>query len=390
MAVKDLDFHECVVELREECLILCESVRHSRRQAMLDTLELPCPGALGDHSDNECCGLNRANFPFEPGLYKKCLGATAKYAHAQSREGEDYFMPTAGLEFGSLGQDNTAGNFFGFDPNGDGIKMLAITWPTKYAYSEVYAPTKEFWDEAQAWTKTALKDAPSELKGGFVTTPYSQLSYFSLQTAMADSSNTATYIALGIACFVLIFFTRNLLIGVFTTLTVFLIMLTVMGVLTMIGWTQGIMESIIISCGIGMACDFAAHLGFAFRQANLRGEASDRASLARIAVRRMGPSLSAAAFSTGTMGLVMNATETLFTIRFGIFIVMLMGFGYLFAMFFLIPLLAVIGPLGKCGEFPLPTALLRKMKQPNSNAIGTGTAHGLGETANASTASVDA
>ena len=67
-----------------------------------------------------------------------------------------------------------------------------------------------------------------------------------------------------------------------------------------------------------------------------------------------------------------------------------MGFGYLFAMFFLIPLLAVIGPLGKCGEFPLPTALLRKMKQPNWNAIGTGTAHGLGETANASTASVDA
>ena len=110
------------------------------------------------------------------------------------------------------------------------------------------------------------------------------------------------------------------------------------------------MESIIISCGIGMACDFAAHIGFAYRQANVRREAETRRKLAQYAIRRMMPALTAAAFSTGVMATFMTQTGTLFTIRFGIFILLLMGFGWIFAAFFLLPLLATLGPLGSCCE----------------------------------------
>ena len=61
-------------------------------------------------------------------------------------------------------------------------------------------------------------------------------------------------------CVVLIVVTQNIIVAIYTTLTVLLIMMCVAGILVLMGWEQGIMESIIISCGIGMACDFAAHL----------------------------------------------------------------------------------------------------------------------------------
>ena len=51
-----------------------------------------------------------------------------------------------------------------------------------------------------------------------------------------------------------------------------------------------------------MACDFAAHLGFAYRQANVQQLSDDRAGLVGIAIERMLPALTAAAFSTGVMG----------------------------------------------------------------------------------------
>jgi len=159
------------------------------------------------------------------------------------------------------------------------------------------------------------------------------------------------------------------LIAMYTTFTVFLIIITVCGVLKLIGWEQGIMESLIISCGIGMACDFSAHIGFAYRQANEHREGETRADLARLAIRRMLPALTAAALSTTVMALFMLQAGTVFTIRFGLFITLLMVFGWLYAVFFLVPLLATVGPLGSCGDILAPfkgerPSLLTKSSRP--------------------------
>lgn len=204
----------------------------------------------------------------------------------------------------------------------------------------------------QAWADEQLATAPAELGGGFVTFPYRSLEFFSLQTALGDSCYTSLYIAVGVVCVVLAIVAGNVIIAVYTALTVALIMATVTGILVSAGWELGIMESIIMSCGIGMACDFAAHLGFAYRMANLSGEANTRAALVGIAARKLGPSLTAAAISTATMGVAMCMSKTIFMLKFGLFILLLMLFGWLYAFFFLLPLLASFGPLGNWGEFP--------------------------------------
>jgi hypothetical protein len=242
-------------------------------------------------------------------------------------------------------------------------KVIQVVFPTNSLYTELYAETNDWWKAMNTWADGQLASAPPELNGAFVSVPFDQLLYFALQQAMAESSAQSAIIALVIACIVLTFFTSNLLIALYTTLTVVLIIITVSGMLLSAGWEQGIMESIIISCGIGMACDFAAHIGFAYRQANKKREAPDRSALARLAIRRMMPALTAAAFSTALMAIFMMQAGTLFTVRFGIFISMLMGFGWLYATFFLIPCLATIGPLGNCGELPKVSATAKAVKR---------------------------
>ena len=69
---------------------------------------------------------------------------------------------------------------------------------------------------------------------------------------------------------------------------------------------------------------YSPHAPRVCTQANVRGEATSRGDLAAIAVHRMAPSLSAAALSTAFMGTFMFLAGTMFTIRFGIFILLLM------------------------------------------------------------------
>ena len=295
-----------------------------------------------------CCGLRRENFPFEPKVFEACLGdlATVFAASETLRTGSFPHVAAAGLDYFHVTIMPGMGLWF----QGEVPKVLTFVLPTSFFYSESYETTHAFWTTMQAWADPELARAPPELRGGFVSVPYSQLTFYSLQTAMASSSAQSAWIALALACAVLVLFTRNVLVALYATLSILLTMLTVMGILTLCGWKQGIMESMIISCGIGMACDFTAHIGWAYRQANVQRVARDRVVLARHAFKRMAPALTAAALSTGIMGAMMTASGTIFTIRFGVFIVLLQGLGLAFAVFFLLPLLAVAGPLEDCGE----------------------------------------
>ena len=100
-----------------------------------------------------------------------------------------------------------------------------------------------------------------------------------------------------------------------------------------------------------MACDFVAHLGFAYRQANLNGQGKTRADLVKVAIGRILPPVTAAALSTALMGFLMLFAATTFNNNFGFFICLLMSLSWFYAIFCLLPLLTVAGPLGSCLDF---------------------------------------
>lgn len=226
-------------------------------------MELPC--TWKQSASAKCCDRAWHAFPFEPSEWEFCLGEYAERKYKQSREARHVdFVPQSGLNADEL-MTRGVGTFF--DSSGDHKpRVFTMAFSTRFKYTQGYQPTKGFIDEVEGWAGKELASAPPELSGGYLSFPSRSLDFFSLQVALGDSCFTSMYIAIGVGCIVLTLVAGNIIIALFTTLTVALIMATVAGILVSIGWELGIMESIIISCGIGMACDFAAHLGFAYRQ----------------------------------------------------------------------------------------------------------------------------
>ena len=74
-----------------------------------------------------------------------------------------------------------------------------------------------------------------------------------------------------------------------------------------------------------------------------------REALAKLAAKRMVPAITAAAMSTGVMGVFRCFSGTLVTIRLGIFILLRMGVGGIVYGCFLLPLTATSGPRRACG-----------------------------------------
>lgn len=219
--------------------------------------------------------------------------------------------------------------------------------------------------ELTAWAEGVLRDAPAELSGGYA---YSENFWFyALLDAIGSSAFSSTVLSAGVAFAVIIALTQNVLIAVYATVTIALIIGSVTGVFALNGWSLGVLESICFATGIGLvrsarglapllvraptgascddtalccmpslftpwphprerktpahqACDFVAHLGYAYRQGMRRGEASDRIGLVLIAVRRMAPSTTAAAVSTSVMGVMMLGSATQFSRNFGEFL----------------------------------------------------------------------
>jgi len=182
---------------------------------------------------------------------------------------------------------------------------------------------------------------------GFVQT---ELRYYALQMGTKDSAISSTILASALAGCVLLLMTANVFVALYAFCVILLIIGLVIGILGLIGWQLSIIESVIFACGVGMACDFVAHLGFAYRQANVNREASERTGLVEIAISRMMPAISAAALSTSVMGFLLTFSSTDFMAKYGTFILMLQAGSWLYATFCLLPILTLIGPTGMRGD----------------------------------------
>ena len=311
---------------------------------------MPCDGPPVREAVSEprCCShgddVGQGDGPLPPDLFLACVQT---FAGAQGRE-----QARSGLTTFELAP-------IFFDPTSGTPRVVQLTFWTNWTYAVEHMEAAAFDTMMSEWTEEHMAESPPSLGGaGFYSVGELQLVY-ALELALTASSTQSTYIAVLLAGGVLLAMTRDLWVSLLATLCIGLILGSVCGVVVMCGWHRSLIESIIISAGIGMACDFAAHLGFAYRQANAAGEAHDREGLVKLAVQRMAPALTAAAASTGVMGAFMSAGGTAFTSKFGLFILVLVTAGWTSGLFFLLPLLAMSGPVGQariCGRLLRPVS----------------------------------
>lgn len=117
-------------------------------------------------------------------------------------------------------------------------------------------PIYEKWEEL---IDEVDRDAPEGLKKSYQTALIGWV-FMITEREFGDSAISGTIISLAFAFLVLILVTHNIIISIYSILTIGGIVLSVISVMEMAGWELGVAESIAIVILIGMSVDYVVHL----------------------------------------------------------------------------------------------------------------------------------
>mmetsp|Transcript_49000 Transcript_49000/g.78955 ORF Transcript_49000/g.78955 Transcript_49000/m.78955 type:complete len:565 (+) Transcript_49000:121-1815(+) len=162
------------------------------------------------------------------------------------------------------------------------------------------------------------------------------------QMIYRTSAIRGALIGIGIAFLVLLACTWSLLISVLSTISILCTMLSVIGLVTMIGWNLGTVQAILISILAGFSVDYVVHLAHAYAHSPL----PTREERVVSAFSEMGAPVLSGMITSVLASLPLFACNLVFFSQFGTFLCFTILFSWLFANFAFMSALATIGPQG--------------------------------------------
>merc|ERR1711991_638497 len=128
------------------------------------------------------------------------------------------------------------------------------------------------------------------------------------------------------------------------------IVVTFLGVIVLIGWTLGIIESISITVLVGLSVDYVVHIANAYNESPKENNES-RFVRTRLALIEMGISIFSASITTLFSATFLLGTVVIFFSRFGLFIFLVVIISTFFAFGYTVALLFLVGPVRNQGDF---------------------------------------
>lgn len=157
---------------------------------------------------------------------------------------------------------------------------------------------------------------------------------------LVESSIRGILISLAFALATLVVFTFNIIISLYSVITISGIIISVLAIMYMAGFAIGISESIAIVVLIGMSVDYVVHLANHY----VESTHDDKYNRTKEALKEIGVSIISGGITTlGSGCMLFFAIITLF-VKFAILIVATVSFSFFFSMIFFTALTHTIGP----------------------------------------------
>ena len=281
-----------------------------------------------------CCDYSTDDFPYSPSTFKTCI-----------KDWADRW---------AMHSSNGVSTGIWFDKKGD-IKIWVVQGESNLRYTEVYDDALDWYESGnRLLKKTSKAPSGSGLKKGWF---FTRMGFLSLQKSITEGALQAAGLSVVLALSVLAVMTRRLITAGFASLQIFLCVASIVGVMVLMGWNLGIIESLIFSVAVGLACDFAAHLAHAYVKqapderlpaypaslADLGAFVSDASRRARAAMTELGVTITLGFVTSFIPGVFLLFSRTQFFYQFGAFISLLMSFSFIFSFCMLMPSIATVG-----------------------------------------------
>ncbi|OAD58699.1 Protein dispatched like protein 1, partial [Eufriesea mexicana] len=235
------------------------------------------------------------------------------------------------------------------------IKALVVEYDSVYNYSLSFTNMDLFFQQVETWMQNQLKNAPLGMRGGWFV---SRLEFYELQRTLYEGTLWAMGVSLILALIVLAFVTFNPLISLYAIITIGAAITVTIAGLILLGWKLNVLESLTV--------DFSLHYVVSYRACTSK----ERENKVKTALTQMGGPTLMASLTSGAAGALMLPSCVLAYIQIGIFLLLVMGISWIYATFFLCPVLAIIGPSSHFAQFEYPRLnllwnYLRKNKSGN-------------------------
>jgi len=173
---------------------------------------------------------------------------------------------------------------------------------------------------------------------------------YDLGQELLDGFFQSLAIASPVAFIVLLISTWNIIVSFYALISVASVVVCVLGFCKgAMDWDLGIGEAIAGVIVLGYSVDYVVHLAHIYCEAGSHG-LDTRDERAKYAIQNMGTTIFAGAITTGGSGIVMFFCFFQFFFKMAILITFTILFAFLFSLGFLMSLLWIMGPEGKCGD----------------------------------------
>ena len=194
------------------------------------------------------------------------------------------------------------------------IKYMKVSFRNPAVFTDPYDILQEQKEAISEWMTTSNEDAPEGVNKAFSTGL--TFHWHDTNGSIQRSAYSGAGISLAASAGITLLSSRSVVLTVFTTATIFYILVSVTTFLIAFGWTLGFLESICFSILIGVSVDFVIHFTHAYVHAH-KGEMS-REERTRFAMVTMGPSVLATAATTFFSAIVMLFTTITFFRKFAL------------------------------------------------------------------------
>ncbi len=236
-----------------------------------------------------------------------------------------------------------------------------------------YDTVNDYYLELKKFHEESLVDAPDGFNTGwFISVGFA---LYDLQYQLITGTYSSLVASMAIALIILLLTSGNIIISVFSIITISFSIADTIAVFVLLGWDLNVLESVVIIMSVGLSVDFSCHYGVAYINSNRifekkREKTSKCKAIAHFIesykhnnkerflrindiFTRVGSAVLMAAITTFLAGFSMFPSSLTSFSKMGQFLMLVMCTSYLFATFFFVPLCALMGPTGHFGNLRL-------------------------------------
>jgi len=208
-----------------------------------------------------------------------------------------------------------------------------------------YKKLEPVYDKWEALKDTNNKASLDGIKNSYQTAGI-HWAYLATEKEFVNGAIQGTFISLTFAFIILIISTLNIVTATYSILSIAGIVISVVSLMEILGWSLGIIESIAIVILIGFSVDYAVHLANHY----VESVYEDKYRRMQDALSSMGISIFSGAITTIGSGIFLFAATIVFFQKFAVLIVSTIIFSLFFSLVFFSALNHLIGPQKKFGN----------------------------------------